>query len=318
MTSRRFIALFFAALISAAGIIILLNAYVDSYGLFRPAGNRVLLIYGEERIAKYLHSFRYVPENFDGVLLGSSVSSIFETSELNGYRVYNASIQGGNIADLKPIADNIFRKGNLKLTLICVHRYITNDHDNKTDFITPKQYWGALGSPQLMNSYLSRLATRLGLTERRYDEYGSLHPGAEPDAETVRRRIDRTVMGIKSGTERIGNYHIDPIALDGLREVIALARSHSQEFVIFYPPLPAPIRKVCWDDYSNYKKTIDGLLAPEDVVVDFNGPEYTDLQDNLHNFTDGVHLSRAGSAFVMVELSKVIGRRNIERSAMLH
>jgi len=301
-----------------AALIIPLNAYVDTYGLFRPARGRVLTIYGEERIAKYLHSFRYIPENFDGVLLGSSVSSIFETRDFNGYRIYNASIQGGNVADIKPIADNIFRKGKLKLTLICVHRYITNDHDSKTDLITPKQYWGALGSPQLMTSYISRLANLLGVAQAKYDEYGALHSGPEPDGDTVRRTIDQTLAGIKMGTERIGNYHIDPIALAELRDIIIVARNQSQQLVIFYPPMPAQVRAVCSADFAHYRETISSLLDSEDVVVDFNDSKYESLRDDPQNFTDAVHLSRTGATLVMVELKKVVEQHDGNRSAMLH
>ena len=318
MTSRKFIALFLTAFAAFAMFIVIVNAYVDSYGLFRPAQGRLLTIYGEERIAKYLHSFRYIPENFDGVLLGSSVSSIFETRDFSGYRVYNASIQGGNVADIKPIAENIFRKRKLKLTLICIHRYITNDHDKKTDLITPKQYWGALGSPQLMISYVSRAANRLGIAHGRYDEYGALHSGPDPDGKAVQQRIDHTILGIKLGTERIGNYHVDPIALEELGKVVAIARSRSEQLVIFYPPMPAPIRKICWAEYSNYKQTIGSLLEREDVVVDFNDAPYEYIQNDLRNFTDAVHVSRTGAAVVMAELSKVVRQHDLNRTAMLH
>ena len=127
MTSKQFLAFFSIGLAAAAAVIVPFNMHEDVYGLFRTARGRRLSIYGEERVAKYLHSFRYIPENFDGVLLGSSVTDNFDTRRFPGYRIYNASIDGGNVEDLTPIADNVFRRGALKLTILCIHRYLTTE-----------------------------------------------------------------------------------------------------------------------------------------------------------------------------------------------
>ena len=130
MTSK-FITLFFGGLFVAAAIVIPADLYIDLYGLF-TGSSTAHAIYGEERTAKYLHSLRYIPEQFDGVMLGSSVSDNLDTRHLKGYRIYNASINGGNVSDLKPLVENIYRRRDLKLTLVCAHRYLTNDHVQKT------------------------------------------------------------------------------------------------------------------------------------------------------------------------------------------
>jgi hypothetical protein len=317
VTSKQFLRFFSVGLAAIAAVVIPFNMRVDLYGLFRPGQGRSLSIYGEERIAKYLHSYRYIPENFDGVLFGSSVSAIFGTRDFSGYRIYNASIQGGNAADLEPIAENIFRKGNLKLTIVCVHRYLTNDHLSKTDLISPKQYWGALGSPQLMTAYISRLAIRTGISRGRYDEYGVLQFDSPVDGDTARRNIDKAVAGIQRGTERIGNYTIDPIALAQLQELISVARNHSQQLVVFYPPIPAPILAVRSEEFARYRDTINGLTKPCDIVVDFNSPEYEWMRTDYRNFIDGVHLSPAGATALMSELVKIVGRPDGVKRASL-
>jgi len=308
VTSKQFLTFFFGAFAAVALIVISINLYADIYGLFRPARGRVLGIYGEERIAKYLQSYRYIPENFDGVLFGSSVSDILDTGELAGYRVYNASINGGNIADLKPIAENIFRRGNLKLTIICAHRYITNDHFEKTDLMTPKQYWGALGSPQLMTAYISQLAIRHGVVSNSYDVRGTLHSGTDPDSNIVRKEIEGAVAQIQRGTPSFGNYYIDPVALAELKDVMADARRHSERMVVFYPPIPAPVLAVRSGEFRRYRDVISSLTEPSDIIVDFNRPEYDGIRTDYHNFDDAVHLSHAGATFVMSELSKAVGR----------
>jgi hypothetical protein len=316
VTSKQFIGLVFAGLIAAGAVIVPLNMCADIYGLFRSAAGRRVVVSGEARTSKYLHSFRYIPENFDGVLLGSSVSENLATKDFRGYRIYNASINGGNVEDVKPIADNIYRRGNLKLTILCIHRYLTNDHARKTDLMTPKQYWGALGSPQLLTAYLSRVAVRLGLVPSKFDEYGSVDYGSEPGADSVRKSIETTVAELQRGTATVGNYYIDPVALADLKDVIATARRHSRQLVIVYPPVPEPVLALRAAEYARYRDTINALLYPQDLVVDFNGAGYEGIRTNPANFVDAVHLSKAGAAVVVSEVSKLVDEP-WERSARL-
>jgi hypothetical protein len=318
VTSKQFLGFFGLGFVTIATIIILINLYLDVYGLFRPTRGRDLGIYGEERVAKYLHSYRYIPESFDGVLLGSSVSDNLDTRDFAGYRIYNASINGGNVEDLEPIAENIFRHGELKLTIICVHRYLTNDHVRKTELMESKELWGAFGSPQLMTAYISLLATHYGVVPETYDERGTLHLGNDPDSNTVRRNIDVAVDEIRRGTTSVGDYHIDPLALTELEGLITNARRHSRQLVVFYPPIPAPILAVSSAELGRYRETINGLTEPNDVVVDFNNPKYESIRTDYRNFVDAVHLSKAGATVVESELSKVVSRLGGVKTARLH
>jgi hypothetical protein len=291
---------------AAAAVIIPFNVHEDLYGLFRTDRGRRLSIYGEERVAKYLHSFRYIPENFDGVLLGSSVTDNFDTRLFPGYRIYNASIDGGNIADMTPIADNVFRRGPLKLTILCIHRYLTNDHTERTSFMTPKQYWGALMSPQLITAYVSRLAIRAGVVRGEYDAWGARHYSGEPGAATVEKTIAQTVAEIRRGTAAVGNYHIDPVALKELDRIIVEARRNSRRLVIFFPPTPAPVLAVCAGRNARYRDTISAAVRASDILVDFNGPSYAAMRADYRNFTDAVHLSDAGARLVVAELGRAV------------
>lgn len=317
MTSNQFIGFVVAGVLTAASVIIPFNVHADIYGLFRSAAGRHVFVAGETRTAKYLQSFRYIPENFDGVLFGSSVSENLETSGLSGYRIYNASISGGNIEDVKPIAKNVYRQADLKVTIMCIHRYLTNDHVRKTELMTPKQYWGALGSPQLFSAYLSRAAVSAGLAPNMFNEYGSILYPTEPSSEEVRKSIQTAANEIRQGTTSVGNYYIDPVALADLRDVLSLAREHSRELIVVYPPVPSPVLALRSAQYSHYRDSINGLLHQQDVVIDFNGVAYESLRDDLANFVDAVHLSRAGAAAVISEIGKVMGTPSVVRSASL-
>lgn len=306
MTSKQFIAAFLVGAAGIAAVVVPLNMYVDVYGIFRPAHGRRLSLYGEERLAKYLHTFRYIPENFDGVLLGSSVSDNLETDRLGPYRIYNASINGGNVEDLKPLAENLFRRGELQLTVFCIHRYLTLDHVKKTDLMNPRQYWGALGSPQLIAAYISGLAVRSGLLQPAFEECGARRFGFDSDAARSRKAIGDALDGIARGTALAGSYTIDPVALSELREILASARRHSRRMLVFHPPLPAAVLAVRTAQFEHYRDTIDALLQPGDLLVDFNGPQYAEMRADYRNFVDAAHLSHAGAGQVSSELGKAL------------
>ena len=306
MTSKRFLAVVAAGFAAAVVTLVPLNMYADPYGLFRSSSARSLPVYGEERIAKYLYALRYIPENFDGVLLGSSVSDNLDPRHFQAYRIYNASINGGNVEDLSPIAGNIFGKSSLKLTIVCIHRYLTLDHAQKTGLMNPREYWGALGSPQLLTVYLSELAVRRGIARSEYDGFGVLREGANPNIATVRRNIDKAVAEIERGQASVGNYAIDGVALAELDRMLSLARSRSERMLVFYPPVPAPVLAIRSAAYARYRDTVRSLLRPGDAVVDFNETSYSELRNDLRNFQDAVHLSESGAALVMSELSRTV------------
>jgi hypothetical protein len=317
VTSKRFLAVFAAGFSAVCAGLIALNMVLDPYGLFRSSRTRSLPVYGEERIAKYLYSMRYIPENFDGILLGSSVSDNLDPRQFHGYRIYNASINGGNVEDLRPIAENVYGKSELKLTLVCIHRYLTLDHGNKTDLMTPRQYWGALGSPQLLAAYLSGLAIRRGVVHGEYDDMGTLRESADPDSAVVRRTIDKAVGDIQRGQASVGNYSIDPVALAGLNRILTTARHRSRRMLVFYPPIPASVFAIRRAEFARYRETVGSLLGPGDVVVDFNDPSHSGLREDLLNFQDAVHLSKSGAAAVMSELSGTVAALDARSSAVV-
>jgi len=306
VTSKKFLVCFIAGVLATAATVVPLNMRLDVYGLFRPAQGRQISIYGEERLAKFLHAFRYIPENFDGILVGSSVSDTLDTTQIKGWRIYNASINGGNVADIRPIVENVLHKSEMKVTVVCIHRYLTKDHALKTDLMNSRQYWGALGSPQLITAYVSLLAMEKGLTSADFNAAGVRRLESRSDPAVTGRKIESALAGIEHGTEAVGDYSIDPVALQDLNELMAMARRRSRRVVVFYPPTPEPVLTACRRRVQTYPSTVQTILRPSDIVIDFNGPGYEDTRRDYGNFIDAVHLSQAGAKAVMAELSKTL------------
>lgn len=314
MTSKQFLIRVFAIVAVAGVALVSLNATVDVYGLFRPVEGRQLGFFGEERLVKYLHSIRYVPENFDGVLLGSSVSDGLDTSAISGYKIYNASINGGNAADALPIAQHLFAAKHYRVAIVSVHRYLTLDHEAKTELMKPRQYWGALGSPQLLAAYISKAAVDAGVRSPAFLNSGALRHDA-PAAGTSGDAIRKTVEQIRQGKASIANFDIDEKALQDVNQVLSLARTHSDRLLIYFPPSPSAILDLTKGPYTAYTGRIRTLLTPADTVLDFNGLGYEGLRSDEANFDDGVHPSPAGERLLVQELDRVLNGKTALRSS---
>src|SRR5688572_24466845 len=74
--------IFFFSLIAATGLAGV-NVWIDIYGLFLPVKGREIQVYNNDRISKYLLSYRYIPQNFNVAILGTSLSANLDVTEYN-------------------------------------------------------------------------------------------------------------------------------------------------------------------------------------------------------------------------------------------
>src|SRR5438270_5898558 len=110
-------------LLATAGIAV--NMYLDIYGLYRDTRGRHLVDYGDNRIAKYLLSEHYVPENFDAILIGPSVSANWDTHGIHAMRTYNESLNGSNFYEQERLVRHAVATHGLKAAFIVVHPSMT-------------------------------------------------------------------------------------------------------------------------------------------------------------------------------------------------
>lgn len=94
--------------LSGIGTILAGNVLIDIFGLFRPVKGRKIRIHHNERISKYLLSFRYIPRNFNTIIIGTSLSDNLDVASYNHsnnrLKIYNSSVMGANIFDVCPVA----------------------------------------------------------------------------------------------------------------------------------------------------------------------------------------------------------------------
>src|SRR5271168_458303 len=98
VTSKRWLTyvLLIVAAVSVAGVV--LNYRINVFGVFGDVSGKTYRSYlNEDREAKYLFSFNYIPTNFDGIMIGSSISGNWDTRKIQLAKTYNLSIDGANI-----------------------------------------------------------------------------------------------------------------------------------------------------------------------------------------------------------------------------
>ena len=292
MTARQWIGTTIVLTLLAGGGIALANARQDLYGLFRSSAGRRLPIYGSERRGKYLLSQRYVPENFRAILLGSSVTSNWDTSAITALPTYNESTDGGNISEEKLLAETVLRSPGLAVAICVIHPYLTDNHGLNTDEMKPGEEWSALGSISLVQSYRERRTVVAGEEPLLWDAFGAEHK-PEIDALLPLNPVLQRLMKSQ------GPIHVDRAALDEYAALVAELRAHQVKLVAVIPPtleeLLAPRRA----EMDRYAQLVLALFLPDDLVVDFQSPEHFTFRQDRRNFRDGVHLSSRGAAQVV-------------------
>jgi hypothetical protein len=274
--------------VAVAGI----NAFVDIYGIFRNPAGRHLAVYGDERIAKYLLCEKYVPANFDAIVVGSSVSANWDMSGVDSIKTYNASLNGGNIVEEKTVFDQTLAAHRLKAVFLVVHPFLTSSHEFETVRLTPRENVAALGSLSLLDAYKDKLHTLLhedGAT----DAFGTTELGDNPQPMNA---IVRKLLGSP------GEFPIDPISFDANRALIAEVHSRGVPIVFIIPPLSENLLESRSGQFAGYSRLILGDKALGDKVIDFTSPDYLEFRKNSANFKDGVHLTDRAAREVVADI----------------
>ena len=288
MKPRTWILLTIAVAAGTALLTIALNMSLDIYGIFRDPHGRKLDVYGDERIAKYLLSERYVPENFNAVLIGSSVTANWKTRNIEGLRVYNESLRGGNIVEEKAVMEQALSRPGIRVAFLLVHPFMTSSHEFETVPLTPRENIGALGSQSLLDAYKDVIRSRYrpGDRDDHFDEFGT--NDYEPPS-----KLNATLTAMmKPGAD----FAVDDVALQAYGQLVSDLRTHGIQIVFLIPPVSQRILDIKRDAFLKYDRMILTLEKPGDSILGFSSEKFDSSLGRNENFSDGVHLTRAGAA----------------------
>lgn len=308
---RRWNFLVLGLTLALAAMVIALNYHLNVYGVFGDSRGRKLVVYDNERTTKYLFSYNYIPANFDALLVGTSISDNWDTGQLTSMRAYNASLNGGDISEEALLVGNILQRAHPRIMMFVIHPYLTEASGRKSGYMNPQEYWGALGSIQLLRVYWTKWQVERGLYKREFNEFGQ-------DDYDIRPALPG--MGVPPGTESLlagqSALPVNAAALKEYGELLQKVRSSGTKIVGIIPPVESGLWRARGHAYQDYYDKIKLLFQSGELIVDFNAGEFDELRDHPANFPDGIHLSRYAALQIVEVLNQKLGNGQYHHAAL--
>jgi hypothetical protein len=284
-----------------------LNMAADVYGLYRPSRGRRLPVYGDDRVAKYLLSMRYVPENFNSLLIGGSVSANWDVTAIERLRVYNGSLDGGNMVEEKALIEAALERPGVSAILLLVHPALTYSHEFQTVELKPGLKRSALGSLSLWNAYTNMLNIRIGRTPQTFDYAGT---------ETFLYARSEMNLNMKEMWDA-PEFTVDPVAWRAYLDLVANLRARGTQIVFIVPPTSEHLLESKRAPLARYMDRMRSAIGTGDLWVDFLSPESEAFCKNRANFSDGVHLTPDGAKQVVAHINAAVNRWITERRLLV-
>jgi hypothetical protein len=251
-------------------------------------------------VGKYLQSFRYVPENFDAILVGSSMSGNWNLAGIEGLHVYNESLNGGNVVEEKCLVDAALSRSGISTAFLIVHPALTISHNFETVRLDDKLKLASLGSVSLSETYRDMIGVRWLHKPREFD-----HNGTE-DFGSYAHEMNAVMKRLWQPAEA---FDIDPIARAAYRELVAELRAHKVQIAFVVPPMYEDILRAKRAAFDKYVQQIRADVATDaDEWLDFTGEDYAAFRRDKANFGDGIHFTSSSSARFVSDLNAKVAQ----------
>lgn len=293
----------------ALGILIIVSVALhitfDIYGLFRPVTGRKIQIYHEERISKYLLMQRYVPANYNGLVIGTSLSDNLDITTANEkhkkLRFYNGSMMGANISEVRKVAETGMTKG-IRNMIFCVSPYQFKNTGAKEVQLDSKLYYGALGSWNLYETYGIALIRLFELAPQKFPKQHINADGVNNFTERYRAADVRERIRQVADVHRGRDFGIEPEALAEFRLLIDGLKKSGVNLLVYFHPVPEELYIAQSDAYRQFEGIVRDIVGNDKIILDMNESSWKTFTNDYSNYIDNGHLSQQGQAKVTVSI----------------
>jgi hypothetical protein len=276
---------------------ILIVLYTDPYALL--FSDKKKIIFNEKR-TKYLFSYKYIPENFDGILVGPSYSDNINIKMIGSKNVYNMSLNGGNIFELEFLIDNIMNNENrqVKFIIFSLSPYLfLNDKVDKT-FIHNSTLRNAFFSIHLVKHFLYYLKYYVLESTNIYDksENGYINYN-----KLLNNDVEKLITNSAAQTRHIS---INNSVYETFNKILIKLRKSNIKIFAYFHPIPEPIYSSNKSEYLKFFMRIRKCFKVKEKIINFNTSKYTYITKVYKNYSDEGHLSISGAELILQELKK--------------
>jgi hypothetical protein len=280
---------------------------LDPFGL--RGGSEPKRILTSERLSKYLLAHRYVPQNFEGVLIGPSLTANLDTRFITGSRLYNLSVNGANVTELRTIFEPAAaaQDSRLRYVVICLNLFMLADSGFKDQTLRWSSPWEAalLSAP-------SRQATWRLLRGKVQPIFAESEAGWHNfDLYLARNAALFNDDRLQAPAQPPANPKPLPVnasALADLKAVVAAARKAGmQVFAFYYPYNARTFEDALEPGWAQFRTAVETIFADQDVIWDMNTPAYDAIRRDGEAYIDG-HVSQRGARLVLQDIQLHLDR----------
>jgi hypothetical protein len=277
--------------IAMSCVFVWVNVRTDLLGLH---GRKDVRIHIVSRFSLYLMAYRFIPDNFDGLVLGASQGALLDTTKIHSYKIFNASVIWSTMSEERTIAEEVLKRGHLKIVILDLGPGVLSSDSRRSAYMTPRDYWSSFGSVQTMLIYFQAAREALGnpggLT---YDPYGRsrlpLYPG--PDRPFTPEE-----------------FSLDPSAMRDLHELVDHLHAKGVKVYVLFCPMYQGKWDAQREEILDWQSKVTSGFAPGELeVIDLPEQVKKPLQADRQNFPDYTHLTPAANDIVMKSLAVILG-----------
>ena len=306
MNSKTFfyLSLFLGTLLVV--IFMVINIHLDIYGIHQQSELKNKKVYFNEGYSKYLLAKNYVPKNFNGILIGPSLSDNINTKNMQILDIYNLSFMGARMDDLDTLIKTAIssEENKIKNVIICLNPYLTELNSEYISDLSEYAYKESFGSYNLIKTYLISTIRHSNLLPNKYPNYQFNSYGFNNYDNLFKVKNVENRINMHAESDASKKIEINSEALQKLEEIKEFLKSEGISLLVYFHPIPKKIYSAGLNSHKMFKQKVLDLFENDLNHIDFNSQKYSYITNDHTNYIDHGHLSKKGQLEIIRILEK--------------